>query len=211
MARSIYGVEMDAPLAYLREYIQVLRPLLEQGEVHYQGHYFTVDASLPESAQVPLFISALGAGAFRLAGEVTDGVLPFITPIPYLLNTAIPALSAGAAAAARPRPPVVAHVPVAFTEDRATALRAGRQALGIYPTLPAYRNMFIAAGFTEQDTNLVSDRLIESLVVFGHESKIRDRVLELLATDIDTLALSLVPVSDPTQERVRLARLVGRL
>jgi alkanesulfonate monooxygenase SsuD/methylene tetrahydromethanopterin reductase-like flavin-dependent oxidoreductase (luciferase family) len=211
MAKSIYGIEMGAPLAYLREYIQVLRPLLEQGEVHYQGRYFTVDASLPGSAQVPLFISALGAGAFRLAGEVTDGALPFITPIPYLLNTAIPALSAGAAAATRPRPPVVAHVPVAFTEDRATALRAGRQALGIYPTLPAYRNMFIAAGFTELDTNLVSDRLIESLVVFGNESKIRDRVLELLATDIDTLALSLVPASDPTQERVRLARLVGRL
>jgi hypothetical protein len=86
MAKSIYGIEMDAPLAYLREYIQVLRPLLEQGEVRHQGRYFTVDASLPGSSQVPLLISALGVGAFLLAGEVT----------------AIPALSAGAAAAAQP-------------------------------------------------------------------------------------------------------------
>lgn len=211
MAKSIYGIEMDAPLAYLREYIQVLRPLLEQGEIHHQGRYFTVDASLQGSSQVPLFVSALGVGAFRLAGEVADGALPFITPIPYMLNTALPALSAGAAAAARPRPPVVAHVPVAFTEDRATALQAGRQALSIYPTLPAYRKMFIAAGFTEQDTHPISERLIESLVVFGNEGKIKDRVLELLATDIDALALSLVPVSDVAQEGVRLARLVGRL
>jgi alkanesulfonate monooxygenase SsuD/methylene tetrahydromethanopterin reductase-like flavin-dependent oxidoreductase (luciferase family) len=211
MAKSMYGIEMDAPLAYLREYIQVLRLLLERGEVHHQGRYFTVDASLQGSAQVPLFISALGAGAFRLAGEVTDGALPFLTPIPYVLNVALPALSAGAAAVARPRPPVVAHVPVAFTEDRATAFQAGRQALGIYPTLPAYRNMFIAAGFTEQDTNSVSERLIENLVVFGNESKIRDHVLELLETPIDALALSLVPVSDAAQERVHLARLVGRL
>lgn len=211
MVKRFYGVEWDAPLAYLREYIQVLRPLLERGEVHHRGRYFTVDASLQGSSQAPLFISALGAGAFRLAGEVTDGAISFVTPIPYLLNTAIPALSTGAAAARRPRPPVVAHVPVAFTEDRATALQAGRQALSIYPTLPAYRNMFIAAGFSEQDTNPVSDRLIESLVVFGDEGKLRDRVLELLATGIDTLALSIVPVSDTNQEIVRLARLVGRL
>ena len=211
IAKSIYGIEMNAPLAYLREYLQVLRPLLEQGEVHYQGRYFTVDASLQGSAQVPLFSSALGAGAFRLAGEVTDGALSFITPIPYVLNTALPALSAGAAAAARPRPPVVAHVPVAFTEDRATVVQAGRQALSIYPTLPAYRKMLLAAGFTEHDINPISERLIESLVVFGNEGKIRDRVLELLGTPIDALALSLVPVSDAAQERARLARLVGRL
>ncbi|GHO90495.1 LLM class F420-dependent oxidoreductase [Reticulibacter mediterranei] len=211
MAKSMYGIDMDAPLAYLREYIQVLRPLLEQGEIHHQGRYFTVDASLQGSAQVPLFISALGAAAFRLAGEVSDGALPFLAPIPYVLNTALPALSAGAAAAARLRPPVVAHIPVAFTEDRAIALQAGRQALGIYPMLPHYRKMFMAAGFTEQDIHPVSERLIESLVVWGLEGKIRDRVLELLGTPIDVLALSLVPVSDISQERVRLARLVGRL
>ena len=211
MAKSMYGLEMDTPLAYLREYIQVLRPLLKQGEIHHQGRFFTIDASLQGSAQVPLFISALGAAAFRLAGEVADGALPFITPIPYVLGTALPALSAGAAAFERPRPPVVAHVPVVFTEDRATVLQAGRQALGIYPTLPHYRKMFIAAGFTEQDINSVSERLIESLVVWGLEDKIRDRVLELLAMNIDALALSLVPVSDTSQEMVRLARLVGRL
>lgn len=89
--------------------------------------------------------------------------------------------------------------------------QAGRQALGMYPTLPHYRKMFMAAGFTEQDMHPVSERLIESLVVWGLESKIRDRVLELLATNIDALALSLVPVSDISQERGRLARLVGQL
>jgi hypothetical protein len=71
--------------------------------------------------------------------------------------------------------------------------------------------MFIASGFTEQDMHPVSERLIESLVVWGLESKIRDRVLELLRTPIDALALSLVPVSDISQERRRLARLVGQL
>lgn len=87
-AKLVYGVEMEPPLAYLREYVQVLRLLLQQGEVHHQGHYFTVDASLQASSQVPLLIAALGPVAFRLAGEIADGALPALCPIPYLLNTA---------------------------------------------------------------------------------------------------------------------------
>lgn len=210
-AQSVYGVEMEHPLAYLREYAQVLRPLLQQGEVHYRGRYFTVDASLHASSQVPLLIAALGPRAFRLAGEVADGALPVMCPLPYLLNTALPALSAGAAAAGRERPPIVAWVPIAFTKDRATALQVGRQAMSIYPARPPYRNMFVAAGFSPQEIDSVSDSFIESLLVSGDKSRIQDRLLELLSSGIDELTIELIPVSDADQERTRLARLIGQL
>ena len=210
-AKSVYGVEMEPPLAYLREYVQVLHPLLQQGEVHHQGRYFTVDASLQTASQVPLLIAALGPVAFRLAGEIADGALPALCPIPYLLNTALPALSSGAASVGRSRPPVVAHVPVALTKDRATALQAGRQALSFNASLPTYRKMYLAAGFSEQDITMVSDHLIESLLVFGDESKIKDRLREILSTEIDELTIGLIPVSDATQEGTLLARLIGQL
>lgn len=209
-AKSLYGVEMKAPLTYLREYVQVLRALLQQGEVHHQGRYFTVDVTLQAASQVPLLISALGPEAFRLAGEIADGVLPFMCPIPYLTTTALSALNAGAAAASRSRPPIVAHVSVAFAEDRATALQAGRKAMSFYTTRPSYRNMFVAAGFSEQEITAVSDRLVESLLVIGDESRIRDRLLEQLSSGVDELAITLVPVSDAVQERTRLARLIGQ-
>ncbi|HEY7419073.1 MAG TPA: LLM class flavin-dependent oxidoreductase [Ktedonobacteraceae bacterium] len=211
LAKGLYGVEMKAPLAYLREYVQVLHPLLQQGEVHHQGRYFAVDASLQAASQVPLFISALGPAAFRLAGEVADGVLPAMSPIPYLLKTALPALSEGAAAAGRSRPPVVAHIIVTLTTDRATAFQAGRQVLSFYASLPTYRNMYIAAGFSEDEITTVSDNLVDSLLVFGDESKIKDHLLELLSTEIDEITISLVPISDATQEETRLARLIGQL
>lgn len=210
-AKSVYGIEMSAPLAYLREYLQVLRPLLQQGEVHHQGRYFTVDASRQASAQMPLFIAALGPGAFRLAGEVSDGALPVMCPLPYLLNTALPALSAGAAIAGRSRPPVVAYVPVAFTTDRATALQVGRQEMSIYPRRSVYYNMFVAAGFAKQEIEMVSDSFIESLLVFGDESKIRARLLEILSMGIDELTIGLIPISDAAEEEIRMARLIGQL
>lgn len=210
-AKRAYGVDMEPPLAYLREYAQVLRPLLQQGEVHHQGKRFTVDVSLQATSQVPLLISTLGPRAFRLAGEVADGALPALAPIPYLLNTALPAMSEGAAAAGRARPSLVAHVPIVLTEDRATALQVGRQALRFNTSLPTYRNMYLAAGFSDQEITAVSDRFVESLVTYGDESRIRDRLLELLSTEIDELAVALMPVADAAQENLRLARLIGQL
>jgi hypothetical protein len=41
--------------------------------------------------------------------------------------------------------------------------------------------------------------------------KAKDRLQELLTTEIDELAVSLVGVSDPAQEPVRLARLMSQL
>jgi probable F420-dependent oxidoreductase len=210
-AKRMYGVEMEPPLAYLREYVQVLRSLLQEGEVHHQGRFFTIDAELAASAQVPLLIAALGPVAFRLAGEFADGALPAACPIPYLLDTALPSLRRGAASVGRERPSVVAHLPVVLTEDRETAFQVGRQAIRFNASLPTYRNMFLAAGFSEQEITTVSDRLIESLIVFGDESKIKDRLLELLETEFDELRISPLPVSDAVQEGIRLARLIGQM
>ncbi|HTK08053.1 MAG TPA: LLM class flavin-dependent oxidoreductase [Ktedonobacteraceae bacterium] len=209
--KSIYGVEMDRPLAYLREYIQVLRPLLQQGEVHHQGRYFTTDVSLSASSQIPLLISALGPRAFRLAGEIADGAIPSYCPIPYLLDTALPAMSEGAVAAGRSRPPIIAHVQVVFTEDRATALEIARQRLAAAATVSVYRNMFIGAGFSSQDLDTASDRFVESLITFGNDNKIRERLLELLGTGLDELKIGLSPISDETQETIRLAKIIGQL
>ena len=83
--------------------------------------------------------------------------------------------------------------------------------MSIYPARPAYRNMFVAAGFSQEEIDTVSESFIESLLVFGDESRIRDRLLELLSSGIDELTLGLIPVSDAAQEETRLARLIGRL
>jgi F420-dependent oxidoreductase-like protein len=211
LAKQAYNMEMKAPLAYLREYVQVLRQALQQGEVHYQGRFFTANVALPVSAQIPILVSALGPSAFRLAGELADGALSFMCPIPYLLDTALPTMSAGAAAAGRPRPKLVVHVPVALSEDRAAAFQAARQVIGFFGKLPAYYNMFLAAGLSEEEINTVSDSFIELLLVYGSESKIKDRLLELLATDIDELVFSFIGVSDAEQESVCLTRLIGQL
>jgi F420-dependent oxidoreductase-like protein len=211
MARNIYGVEMESQLSYVREYVQVLRPLLQQGEIHHQGHFFSTDLSLPAPAPIPVLMAALGPATFRLAGEIADGILPFLCPISYLLDVALPELSAGAAAVGRPRPPIVAHVPVALTDDRSTALQAGREGLGGYLGNPSYRKMLIAAGFSIQEIETVADTLLERVLVYGNAGQIKDQLLAILERGIDELVIGPVWVSDAAQETMQLAQMIGQL
>lgn len=211
LAKQVYQREMETPLAYLREYIQVLRPALHEGEVHHQGRFFSADARLSAAAQIPILVSALGPGAFRLAGEVADGAIPFLCPLPYLLDTALPVMSAAAAAAGRPRPKLVAHASVALSADRSAVFQAARQAVGFFCTLPSYRSMFMAAGFSQEEIRTVADRLIAQLLLYGSEDEIKERLQALLATDIDEVMLSVTGIADARAESARLVRLLSQL
>src|SRR5919205_1186190 len=90
------------------------RAALWDGSVDHRGRFFTAKAKLNTTPRVPLLISTLGEGAFRLAGEVADGAISWNCPVPYLLDTGLPALREGAAAAQRPTPALVAHVWIAL-------------------------------------------------------------------------------------------------
>jgi alkanesulfonate monooxygenase SsuD/methylene tetrahydromethanopterin reductase-like flavin-dependent oxidoreductase (luciferase family) len=118
---DIYGLSQTTLLAHLREYVKVLRAALWEGKVDHHGRFFNVVSTLPSTAQIPILISTLGKKAFELAGEIADGAISWICPVPYLLNTGLPALRTSATAANRHStspPPLVAQVPVALSQDR---------------------------------------------------------------------------------------------
>jgi alkanesulfonate monooxygenase SsuD/methylene tetrahydromethanopterin reductase-like flavin-dependent oxidoreductase (luciferase family) len=166
---------------------------------------------MPRTPRTPILISALRTGAFHLAGEVSDGAISWVCPVPYLLEKARPALHAGAAKSERPVPPLVAGIPVALSQDRQAVLAAARSQLSRYGKLPFYANMFADAGFPIAPDGAMTDALIDSLVVYGDEATIAARFTELLEAGLDELLIMNVQVADPEVEQVRLARLVGQL
>ncbi len=206
-----YGIQMIEPLEELREYVNVLRAALWEGQVDFQGRFYHVKANLPGTAQVPILIATLGKGAFETAGEVADGALSWVCPVPYLLQSALPALQAGANQAGRPVPPLVAHVPVALGADRQAVIAAARQRLGYYGKLPFYRHMFAEAGYSVPEDGTLPDALIDSLVVSGDPQTVVSRLTGLLSGGLDELNLLLVPVQDEAQEWSQLAHLIGQL
>lgn len=205
-----YGVPFDRPLARLREYLQVLRPLLHEGEVAFQGEFYRVKGKLPGAPETPVLISALGPKSFKTAGELSDGAISWITPFDYLRQTALPAMERGAEQAGRERPPLVAHVSVALSSDQTAAYDATRKALEMYASVPFYQQMFATSGYPLGSDQAYSDELLDQLVIAGDLDTIGARIEELLG-DFDELLLMPVTVSDRESEEQQLLGLIGGL
>lgn len=208
---GIYGLQETAPLAHLSEYVAVLHAALQTGRVEYHGKYFNVNAANLRAADVPVLISALRQGAFRLAGEISDGAISWMCPVPYLLNKALPALRAGAESQHRPAPPLVAHIPVALSEDENAVLEVARKRVQFYANSPFYTRMFADAGFPIAPDGSGLDALARSLVVFGSETSVAHQLTALLNQGLDELLVMLIPVQDAPRERSQLAQLIGSM
>jgi F420-dependent oxidoreductase-like protein len=211
LMENMYGLSMPSPLAYLREYVEVMRQGLWEGRVDHQGRFFKVATSLPRQARIPLLISALGENAFHLAGEIADGAISWMCPVPYLLDKALPALQAGAQAQSRPAPPLVAHIPVAISTDEAAVQEAATPRISFYTKAPFYAHMFAAAGFPIGEDGSGVDALVKTLVVAGDEAQVGKRLRELISSGLDELLLMLVPVAHEAREREQLIRIIGSL
>jgi alkanesulfonate monooxygenase SsuD/methylene tetrahydromethanopterin reductase-like flavin-dependent oxidoreductase (luciferase family) len=209
----MFGLPMGKPLEHLREYLTVLRGLLWEGAVDFEGTHFKVRAQLPagiEPPKTPLPISALRAGAFRLAGEIADGAISWVCPVPYLVNTAKPALLEGAKSAGRPAPPLIGHVPVAMAMDREAVRTAARPQLANYGRLPFYRGMFEDAGYPIPADNALPDALLDELVVSGSPDEIAARLHQIQEAGVDELLVMRVNVADAAAEDAALLDLLAR-
>ena len=206
-----YGLPMGKPLEHLREYLIILRALLETGQVEYSGDYFIVKGRINAPASMPLYISALRKNAFRLAGELADGAISWLCPLDYLRQIAGPAMRQGAENAGRPAPRMIAHVPVVMTNDREKMLSSARPRLQMYGRLPFYAGMFSDAGFPIGDNGSVSDDLLDHLVVWGDESEVRRRLESAFDRQIDELLVTLFPADDPSGEEKSICHVLAEL
>jgi F420-dependent oxidoreductase-like protein len=207
-----YGLPQTKPLVHLREYVKVLHSALWDGKLDHHGEFFNIVIEFPRTAQIPLLISTLGKKAFQLAGEIADGALSWMCPVPYLLHTGIPLLRKAATANGRSNvPPLVAHVPVALSQDRESVMVAGHQMMDMYAKFPFYVKMFADAGFPLTSDKKVTDDLVNNMIISGNENTVATSLSKLLAAGLDELMVSLVPVVDEKYEQTQLMRLIGQL
>ncbi len=192
-----WGIPFERPQEHLREYLTILKAALNGGKVDFDGRRLHAHAQIPGPTRVTVMASALRATGFRTCGELADGAISWVCPLPYLRDVAVPALREGAARAGRPVPPLIAHVPVAVSDD-ATAVRKGAaEQLGRYPRVPYYSQMFQDAGFPEAREGTLSDRMIDALVVHGGAAQVKERLRALPSFGAgELLAMPILPPGD---------------
>ena len=212
IVEDIYGLPQTTPLVHLREYVKVLHSIFWDGKVDHHEEFFNIVVEFPRTAQIPVLISTLGKKAFQLAGEIADGALSWMCPVPYLLHTGIPLLRKAATANGRSSPPpLIAHIPVALNQDRDSVMVAGHKMFEMYSKLPFYAKMFADAGFPLTSDNKVTDDLVNNMIISGNEDTMATSFTKLLAAGLDELMVSLVPVVDEKYEQTQLMHLIGQL
>ena len=145
---DMLGMSYDKPARHMKEYIQVLGPLLEGKPAAHQGDLYRVNAGLqfPGVARVPLLVAALGPAMLRLAGTLADGTITWMTGPKTLESHIVPGIREAAKDAGRPEPRIVAGLPIAITNDPDGARQLAGKVFQIYGSLPSYRAMLDREG-----------------------------------------------------------------
>ena len=203
------GINFRAPLAHLREYVRILKALLQEGSVDYSGRYYQAHTGIPTSVDVPVMAAALGEGAFEMCGAEADGAISWVCPSAYLRDVALPAMRRGAEQAGRATPPLVAHVPVCVHDDPDEAREAIAQQFGGFARAPFYRNMFHNAGFPEVAEGVWSHGMLDAVAVSGNEEQVTAGLRGLL--DLGATEVMASPVPAGTDREGSLERTVGLL
>jgi probable F420-dependent oxidoreductase len=149
------GHRYDKPYSYMREYLPKLKNALQKAPA--------------SKEQIPLLIAALHPKMLELAATQTNGIHPYFVP---------PEHTAKVRAQIGPDPWICVEQAVILEPDAAKARAAARQHMSFYVTqLPNYRSNLKALGWQDADfENGCSDRLVDAIVAWGSQEKIRERI-----------------------------------
>ena len=207
-----WGLPFNKPLSHLREYVTVLNGLLNEGSIDFDGEQISAHARLAQPTQVRVMISALRTGSFRLSGELTEGGISWMCPLPYIRDVATPAQQEGADAAGRPKPAMIVHTPIVVSEDRDAVRAAARQQFGFYQRLPFYSRMLQAAGYEEAADAEFTDRMADGLIISGSANEVGDRVRSIGEYGVDEMLAAIVQLPEGGSEaRRRTLELLGEI
>lgn len=204
-----FGIPYSRPTTHLREYVTILKQALQSGEVNFEGTMLKARVRLPGPTKVEVLNSALRAKSFQLAGELTDGAISWMCAREYVRDVAAPALARGATEAGRDRPPLVTHVPLVVSSDEAGIRAQVPIQFGFYLKVSMYQKMFQDAGYPEAAAGTFTDRLLDSLVIWGNEATVRSRVAEMRQYGADEILVSVVNLPEDPAATDRTVEVLG--
>ena len=146
---DMLGMSYAAPAKHMREYLSILAPLLRGETVNFQGEQYTannVALDIPGRQPVKLLVAALGPVMLKIAGELADGTITWMTGPKTLSEYIMPGINSAANAAGRGDAEVAAGFPVALTHNVDETREYIGKTLQIYGMLPSYRAMLDKEG-----------------------------------------------------------------
>ena len=182
---NMMGLSYDKPARHMREYMEVLAPLLRGEPAKFEGQEFNVNATVQVdgAAKVPVLIAALGDHMLKIAGRAASGTILWMTGPKTIESHIVPKLSAAASDAGREAPRIVAGFPIILTNDPDSAREKIAKSLTMYGMLPSYRAMLDKEGAAgPADIAIAGDEKVLDAAL--------DRLRDVGVTDFDAAIMS---------------------
>jgi len=192
-----HGMPYGKPLSRVRESVEIIRELLRDGEVRYQGETVRIERFdlwfTPRRPSLPIYVAAVFPKMMALCGEIADGII--LTRSTLETGAEVKQhLAEGAKSSGRDpsRIAITSLLPCAVAETRPAALDAMRPGLALYAGFfPRYNRLIAEHGFADEAAAIaaawsrgdraaaqraVSDAMVDATSVAGTPEQCRERI-----------------------------------
>lgn len=169
---NMFGYSFDRPARHMKEYLDVLLPLLNGDPVKTDGEHYRgqVNLEIPDAeTPVSCMLAAMGPAMLRLAGARTDGTILWMTAANVVESYIAPTMNAAADEAGRPHPRIVVGLPVMLSSNVDAARATAAEQFANYERLPSYRSMLDKQGAAHP----------EDVAILGTEEQIETQLRQL--------------------------------
>jgi F420-dependent oxidoreductase-like protein len=194
---EMLGLPYERPAATMRAYLDVLDQALGgPGMVDVENEMFRVHnpIDITDVAPTSVMIAALGLVMLRLAAERTDGTILWLADERAIGSHIAPAITAGAEAAGRRSPRIVAGVPVCLCRDDEVGVAVSRanRVLSESEVSPNYQRLL-----DRGDARTVGD-----ILAAGTEASIEKRLRSFADAGATDVSLRVVPIGGTREEKL---------
>ncbi|HLF77066.1 MAG TPA: TIGR03564 family F420-dependent LLM class oxidoreductase [Dehalococcoidia bacterium] len=207
VAMERLGFDWSRAGSHTREYVTILKSLIDTQKVQFKGEFFNVETSLQLTwaSSCPVLIAALAPRMLQTAGELADGTVTWLAGLKTIRDHIKPRISHAASAAGRPAPRICVGLPVAVCDNPAEAREQAAKTFSNYGSLPVYRRVLDVEGGNAED-----------VLVAGNENEVEAQLRAFAAAGATDFTATPFAVGDNVAASVQRTRellksLVGKI
>ncbi len=201
---NMMGLSYAQPARHMREYLEVLMPLLRGEQVNFDGDEYRVHGlaiTIGGIKPVPTVVAALGPVMLRVAGQLADGTNTWMVGPNTMKDHIVKRISAAAKEAGRDEPTIVGGVPIVLTNHPDECRERIGKGLTMYGQLPSYRAMLDREGVDGP----------ADIAIVGDENTLRGEIDRFRDAGVTDFNAAIMDVEEGARERTLeyLSKLAG--
>ena len=209
IVEEFHGISFVAPIQRMKEYVEIIKLILNGGKIDYQGEVFSLkNFSLlikPPRKSIPIYLAAINQKMVNLTWDIADGIIFYLRPKEEIKSTLKKMQNTRKIDSA-------IQIITSVHPDADKAINRAKKTLAFYVSVgKIYREFLASNGYKKETENifaeykkngldnnyeLVTDSMVNDLCISGTPDDCRKKLNEFRQTGIDLPILQFNPIND---------------